>query len=242
MTSAKLAKIAGLLLVIGPLVDTLAGVSRPGHFPTEAPGGVQAAMAAGVQGAASNPTLYQLLVSIGFIASLGLLIGFWCLDRLMGDSDGRGHLRKIGMVFLKVALGVRTAGFAMGFLLGTTLLFVPREALDAGPTLETAILFLVMEGSLLIFAMILTLVGVAFFAVSLMSANLLGPDKLLNGLMAVATAVIGSALLLLSPFVQDAIFGLYLAGNLVTIVQIVWIILLGAALLRKGDSFIPGNA
>ena len=241
MTSAKLAKVAGLLLIIGPAVDLLVSVSRPATFPTEIPGGVQAVMQAGVFDAAGSGTLHRLMVDIGFIAAFGLLIGFWALDRVMGDTDGRGHLRKIGMIFLTVALGVRTAAFAMGFLLGTTVAFLPREALE-GSALDTAVMFLVMEGSLAIFATILVLVGAAFFAVSLMNANLLGPDKLLNGLMGVVPAVVGSALLLVAPLAPDAIFGLVIAGNLVTMVQVAWIILLGVALVRKSDSFTAVNA
>lgn len=236
MKSIRSAKVAGWFLVIGPLVDVLVSVGRPGTFPGESPDGVQAAMQAGVHAAASNPTLYQLMVDFGFIASFGLLIGFWGIKQVMADTDGRGHLRRLGMVILTIALGVRSAAFAMGFLFATTLSFTPLEALDSGPALDTAVMFLVMEGSLGVFATMLTLAGVAFFAVSMMNAGLFGPDRLVNSLMGVVPAVVTSLLLLGAPFFSDGIFTSYVIGNVVALVQVAWIIVLGAVLVRKGDS------
>ena len=235
MTSARLGKIAGWLLVGGPLVDVLVNLLRPGNFPGEHPHGPQAALQAVVRDLAANDRLFHLLIDVEFLASFGLLLGFCGVTRLLGDTDGRGHLRKMGLLFFVVALAVRTVGAAMGFLMGTVVTFTPAEAL-VEDALDTAVMFLVMEGGLGVFATILILVGGAFFAVSLMNANLLGADRLLARLMGIAPAVLGSLLLLLAPFFEDSIFGLYLAGNVVTLVQVAWMILLGAALIRKSHT------
>ena len=178
MNTRKTVKIAGLLLLIGPLVDLVVSISRPGSFPGDHPDGAQGAMQAGVQSAASNSAMVQLMVDLGFIASFGLLFGFWCVSRFMSDSDGRAHLRKAGLMILTVALAVRTASFGMGLLLATTLKFSPPGALEAGPALDTAVMFLVMEGSFSVFATILNLAGVALFATSVMNANLMGSNNL----------------------------------------------------------------
>lgn len=243
VTAARLGKVAGWLLVIGPLVDTLASSLRPGSFPGGHPDGAQAAMQAAVLGMAPNSTLVNLLVDIGFIASFGLLVGFWGVKEVMGDRGGQGYLRKLGMLFLMVALSVRTAAFAMNFLMSVTLGYLPAEALaSSGDTLATAIMFLVMGGALGVFATILTLVGVAFFAWSLMDENLLGADKLLARLMGLAPAVVGSVLLLLATLLEGSVFTLYLLGNVVVFVQVVWTILLGVALIRKSDSVVAIKA
>ena len=235
MTSAKLGKVAGWLLVIGPLVDVLVNLLRPGNFPTEHADGPQAAMQAVVKDLLGNSTLLQVIVDIEFLASFGLLLGFWGVTRVMGDTDGQGHLRKMGLLIFVVALAIRTAGAAMGFLLGTVGAFTPAEALTGG-ALDTAVMFFVMEGAFGVFATILILVGGSLFAGSLMDANLLGADRTLAIWMGIAPAVVGSALLMLAPLMENAIFGLYLAGNLVTLVQVAWMILLGLALVRKSDT------
>lgn len=235
MTSAKLGKIAGWLLVIGPLVDTLASSLRPGVFPRENPDGAQAAMQEAILGMAPHSTLVNLLVDIGFIASFGLLVGFWGLKEVMGDGGSQGYLRKLGVLFLMIGLSVRTAGFAMNFLMSVTLGYSPVESLTE-ETLSTAIMFMVIGGALGIFATILTLVGVAFFAGSLMNVHLIGADRLLARLLGVAPAIVGSLLLLLATLLDDSVFTLYLLGNVAVFFQIAWVILLGVALIRKSDS------
>ena len=235
MTSAKLGKVAGWLLVVGPVVDVLVNLLRPGSFPAEHVDGPQAAMQTVVIDLLGNSMLYHVIVDIEFLASFGLLLGFWGVTRVMGDTDGQGHLRNMGLLIFVVALAIRTAGAAMGFLLGTVGGFTPAEALVGG-ALDTAVMFFVMDGALGVFATILILVGGALFAGSLMDADLLGADRMLAVWMGIAPAVVGSFLLMLAPLVKDAIFGLYLAGNLVTLVQVAWMILLGAALIRKSDT------
>ena len=236
MSTAKTAKIAGLLLLIGPLVDLIVSISRPGSFPSDHEAGPQGAMQAGVHSAASNGTFVQLLVDVGFIASFGLLFGFWCVSRFMSDDDGRAHLRKAGLMILGVALAVRTASFAMGLLLATTINFAPAGALDAGPGLDTAVMFLVMEGAFSVFATILNLAGVALFATSVMNAGLMGSNNLLTGLLVIGPAVVGSFLLLIAPLLSSGIFTVFLIGNLVALVQVIWIIVFGAVLIRKSGS------
>lgn len=194
-------------------------------------------MQSGVQSAAVSPTMFQLVVDIGFIASLALLPGFWTYSHLMGDSDGRAILRKIGLLFLTVSLAVRTAAFASGFLLATIFQFVPSVSLDAGPTLDSAVMFLVTEGALSIFGTMFALLGTAFFAVTVMHSDLLGSSKWLTGLMGVAPVVVAPVLFLASPFFGEGIFVTYVVANVIALVQVIWIILLGAALLRKRDSF-----
>ena len=235
MTSAKLGKISGWLLVIGPLVDVVVNLLRPGSFPSEHADGPQATMQSVVTDLLGNSTLLHVIIDIEFLASFGLLLGFWGVTRLMGNTDGQEHLRKMGMLIFVVALAIRTAGAAIGFLLGTVGTFTPAEALVGG-ALDTAVMFFVIEGAMGVFATILILVGGAFFAGSLMDANLLGADRMLAIWMGIAPAVVGSFLLMLAPLIEDSIFGLYMAGNLVTLVQVAWMILLGAALVRKSDT------
>ena len=243
MTSVKFGKVSGLLLIVGPLVDVLVSAIRPGMFPTEHTDGAQAAMQEAVLSMAPHGTLINLLVDIGFIASFGLLIGFWGVKELLGDRGGQGYLRKLGMLFLMIALSVRSAAFAMNFLMSVTFGYLPAEDLPSSPeTLNTAVMFLVMGGALGVFATILTLVGVAFFAVSLMNENLIGADKLLAWLLGVAPAVIGSTLLLLATLMGDSVFILYLLGNLTVFGQVLWTILVGIALIRKSESLTTATA
>ena len=188
-----------------------------------------------ILGMAPHSTLVNLLVDIGFIASFGLLVGFWGLKEVMGDGGSQGYLRKLGVLFLMIGLSVRTAGFAMNFLMSVTLGYSPVESLTE-ETLSTAIMFMVIGGALGIFATILTLVGVAFFAGSLMNVHLIGADRLLARLLGVAPAIVGSLLLLLATLLDDSVFTLYLLGNVAVFFQIAWVILLGVALIRKSDS------
>jgi len=189
-----------------------------------------------------NSMLVNLLVVIGFIASFGLLLGLWGVKEVMGDTGGQGYLRKIGLLFLMVALGVRTTAFAVTYLMSVTLSYSPPEAIESGASLETAIMFMVIGGAIGIFATILALVGVACFGLSLMNANLLGADKPLALILAVAPAVVGSVLLLLASFVEGGIFTLYLLGNLSVFLQVIWVVLLGVALIRKSDSLAAVSA
>jgi hypothetical protein len=235
VTSAKLGKIAGWLLIIGPVVDVLVNLLRPGNFPSEHADGPQATMQVAVRDLLDNTTLFHVLIDIEFLAAFGVLLGFWAVTRILGDTDGRGHLRKMGMLFFVVALALRSASTAMGFLLATVVGFTPSEALT-GDALDTAVMFLVMEGALGVFATILILVGGAFFAGSLMNANLIGADRQLAVFMGIAPAIVGCFLLLLAPLVEGSVFGLYLAGNVVTLIQVLWMIMLGVAFLRKSDT------
>ncbi len=235
MTAAKLGKVAGWLLVIGPLVDLLVSLTRPGSFPGDHPGGPQGSLQEAVRSTADAGSLVQFMIDVRFVAAFGLLLGFWGVARIM-KGDGRGHLRQMGMLFLTVALAVRAASFGMGLLLSTTVNFSPSSAFDSGDTLDTAVMFLVMEGALAVAGVILTLVGVAFFAVSMTTANLVGSDRVLAVWLGIAPAVVGVIALLLAPYTEDGIFVLYAIGNLVVVVQILWAVLVGAALIRKNES------
>lgn len=235
MTSAKLGKIAGWLLIVGPLVDTLANLLRPGSIPTEHPEGAQATLQEVVRDSLDSTGLVHVLIDIEFAATFGLLLGFWGVSRIMGDAGGRGHLRKMGMLLFGVAVAVRTVGAGMGYLMASVVAYVPPEAL-AGPALETAVQFAVMEGAMGIFATMLIVVGIALFAISMVGTGLLGRDRMLATLLAVIPAVLSVAFLILAPLFEDSIFTLYLAGNLIGLIPVAYMVVLGVALLRKGDA------
>jgi hypothetical protein len=99
-------------------------------------------------------------------------------------------------------------------------------------------MFLVMEGAFSVFATILNLAGVALFATSVMNANLMGSNNLLTGLLVIVPAVVGPFLLLLAPFLENGLFAVFLIGNVVALVQVVWIIVFGAVLIRKSDTLV----
>ncbi len=185
-----------------------------------------------------NSSLATLLTVIGFIASFGLLLGLWGVKDVMADTGSEGYLRKIGVLFLTIALAVRTASFALSFLTTVTLSYSPPEAIESGDAVTTAVMFMVIGGSIGIFATVLALVGVAFFAVSLANSDLIGADRPLALWLGVAPAVVGSVLLLVATFIESSVFTLYLLGNVSVFVQVVWVILLGVALIRKSDSLV----
>ena len=183
-----------------------------------------------------NSSQSTILTSIAFIASFGLLLGFWGLKEVMTDRGGQGYLRKIGLLLLTVALAVRAASLAANFLTSVTLSYSPPEAITSGEAVNTAVMFLVIGGAIGIFATIITITGTAFMAISLMNADLIGADKPLAILLGVVPAVVASVILLNATLFEDAIFTLFLLGNLVVFVQVAWVILLGVALVRKSDS------
>jgi len=241
MTLAKLGKVTGWLLVVGPLVDVIVSVVRPGSFPEEHSGGAQAAMQAAILATVPDSTLATLLTLIGFVASFGLLLGLWGVNEVMSDAGGQGILRRAGLLLLTVGLAVRTASLALSFLTSVTLSYSPSEAIESGEAISSAVTFMVIGGALGIFATVLVLVGVAFFALSLTNVDLIGADRPLAIWLGVAPAVVGSFLLLLATFVEDAVFTLYLLGNITVFVQIVWVVLLGVAFIRKSDSLAAVN-
>ncbi len=236
MTLAKLGKVTGWLLVVGPLVDVIVSVVRPGSFPEEHSGGPQAAMQAAILATVPDSTLATLLTLIGFVASFGLLLGLWGVNEVMSDAGGQGILRRAGLLLLTVGLAVRTASLALSFLTSVTLSYSPSEAIASGEAVSAAVTFTVIGGALGIFTTVLVVVGVAFFALSLTNADLIGADKPLAIWLGVAPAVVASFLLLLATFVEGAVFTLYLLGNIIVFVQIAWVVLLGVAFIRKSDS------
>ena len=88
--------------------------------------------------------MVHLLVDVEFLAALGLLLGFWGVSRIMGDADGRGYLRKYGLLLFGVAIAIRTAGVAMGFVMALITSYIAPGAPPGA--LDTAVMFLVMEG------------------------------------------------------------------------------------------------
>lgn len=236
VTRARLATITGWLLVVGPLVDVIVSTVRPGSFPAEHAEGPQAAMQAAILSLLPNSSLATFLTVIGFVASFGLLLGLWGVREVMADTGDKGLLRSIGFLFLTVALAVRTASFALSYLTTVTLSYSPSEAIESGEAVTTAVMFMVIGGSIGIFATVLALVGVAFFAVSLTKADLIGADRPLAIWLGVAPAIVGSVLLLTATFIESSVFVLYLLGNITVFFQVAWVILLGIAFIRKGDS------
>lgn len=221
-------------MIVGPLVDVLANILRPGSFPSEHPDGPQATLQAMVQDSAANPTMVHLLVDVEFFAALGLLLGFWGVSRVMGDTDKRGFLRKYGMLLFGVAIAVRTAGVAMGFVMALITSYIAPGAPPGA--LDTAVMFLVMEGALAVFATILIVLGIALFAVSMTDTGLIGADKLLAYLLAVIPAVVATILLLMAPLVEGNLIAMYAAGNVASLIPVAWMVLLGLAFIRKSDA------
>jgi len=236
VTKAKLGRIAGWLLVIGPVVDVLVSSLRPGSFPGENSDGVQAAMQAAIQGMVPDSTLVSLLTHIGFVAAFGMLLGLWGVREVIGGTGSEGYLRKAGLLFLTIALAVRTVSLAMSFLTSVTLSYSPAEGIASGESIASAITFTVIGGAVGLFATVLALVGVAFWAVSLMNTDLIGADKPLAIWLGVAPAIVGSFLLFIATFIEGSIFTLYLLGNLTVFLQVAWVVLVGVAFIRKSDS------
>lgn len=193
-------------------------------------------MQAAIQAMVPDSTQVSLLTYIGFIAAFGMLLGFWGVKEVLGDTGSEGYLRKIGLLFLTIALAVRTVSLAMSFLTSVTLSYSPAEGIASGESIATAVIFTVIGGAVGLFATVLALVGVAFWAVSLMNVDLIGPDKPLAIWLGVAPAIVGSFLLFIATFIEGSIFTLYLLGNLTVFVQVAWVILLGIAFIRKSDS------
>lgn len=236
MTRARLATITGWLLVVGPLVDVIVSTVRPGSFPAENAEGPQAAMQAAILSLLPNSSLATFLTVIGFIASFGLFLGLWGVREVMPDTGDEGLLTKIGILLLTIALAVRTASFALSYLTTVTLSYSPSEAIESGEAVTTAVMFMVIGGSIGVFATILTLVGVAFFAASLTKVDLIGADRPLAVWLGMAPAIVGSVLLLAATFIESIVFTLYLLGNVTVFVQVAWVIMLGIAFIRKSDS------
>jgi len=187
-----------------------------------------------VQDSAANPTMVHLLVDVEFFAALGLLLGFWGVSRVMGDTDKRGFLRKYGMLLFGVAIAVRTAGVAMGFVMALITSYIAPGAPPGA--LDTAVMFLVMEGALAVFATILIVLGIALFAVSMTDTGLIGADKPLAYLLAVIPAVVATILLLMAPLVEGNLIAMYAAGNVASLIPVAWMVLLGLAFIRKSDA------
>lgn len=193
-------------------------------------------MVAAIQAMVPDSTQVSLLTYIGFVAAFGMLLGFWGVKEVIGDTGSEGYLRKIGLLFLTIALSVRTVSLAMSFLTSVTLSYSPAEGIASGESINTAITFTVIGGAVGLFATVLALVGVAFLAVSLMNADLIGADKPLAIWLGVAPAIVGSFFLFIATFIEGSIFTLYLLGNLTVFIQVVWVVLLGVAFIRKADS------
>lgn len=61
----------------------------------------------------------------------------------------------------------------------------------------------------------------------------MGSNNLLTGLLVIGPAVVGSFLLLLAPLLGDSVFAVFLIGNVVALVQVVWIIVFGAVVIKR---------
>ncbi|MYF84538.1 MAG: hypothetical protein F4176_10670 [Acidimicrobiia bacterium] len=195
-------------------------------------------MQAAIQAMVPDSTLIRLLTYIGFVAAFGMLLGFWGVNEVIGGTGNEGYLRKVGLLLLTIALAVRTVSLAMSFLTSVTLSYSPAEGIASGESIASAITFTVIGGAVGLFATVLALVGVAFWAVSLMNADLIGADKPLAIWLGVAPAIVGSFLLFVATFIEGSIFTLYLLGNLTVFVQVAWVVLVGVAFIRKSDSLV----
>ena len=233
VTTKKLAKATGWLIILGPAVDVILVLLKPGTFITEHADGPSATMNAVVEEVAAGSGVAHLSVEVGVFAAFAFLLGCFGVERLLRDGSWGEYLRKAGLLLILVAFTARLASFAMGHLVGNIL---THGGLGTGDAQESAALLIGVEGTLVLFYSLLFTTGIGFFGLSLMNANLIGADKVVAILFAIAPALIGVVMLLLGSHIHDGVLTFYLIGNLMLFVQVIWTTLLGAAFIRKSDS------
>ena len=235
VSSSKLAKTTGWLIILGPLVDIIMTLIKPGNFVSDHPDGATTAMLESVQDVAANSGAAHLSVELGLFASFAFLLGCYGVERLLRDGSWDEYLRKAGLLFIMAAYTLRAVSYAMGHLLANVLTH-GMEGVGSMATTDAAILVAGIEGTLGLFATIMVAVGVALYGVSLMNASLIGADKVLAVVLAILPAIGVGVMLFIGSHSHENVLGAYLVGNLLALVQVVWTILLGAAFIRKSDS------
>ncbi|MYF26139.1 MAG: hypothetical protein F4211_02160 [Acidimicrobiia bacterium] len=234
-TSIKLAKAAGWLLVVGPLLDILLVSIRPGGFLTDDPGGPVEAILAWVEALATNTGLSNLSVELGLVVSLAFVLGLYCTVRLLKDGSWSDHLRMVGFLIVMIAYTLRAASYATLHLSGNLIKFgVGADGAEA--TFEYAVIITALAGSITVFSTLLLALGVAVFAWGMMHLNVIGgSDRILAMVLGILPAAGVFLLMLIGAHSDNNVLTLFFLGNLMALDQVIWTTWLGVALIRRGD-------
>ncbi len=233
---AKLARATGWLIILGPLVDIVMILIKPGNFISEHPDGATAAMRESVADVAANSGAAHLSVEVGLFASFAFLLGCLGVERLLRDGGWGDYLRKAGLLFILVAYALRAASYALGHFVTNILTHGIEGTGGSMAANDAALLVVGMEGTLSLFATIMVAAGVGLYGLSLMNADLIGGDKAVAMVLAVLPAIGVGVMLLIGSHSHDSVFQFYLIGNLLALVQVAWTTLLGVAFIRKSDT------
>ena len=95
VSSSKLAKTTGWLIILGPLVDIIMTLINPGNFVSDHPDGATTAMLESVQDVAANSGAAHLSVELGLFASFAFLLGCYGVERLLRDGSWDEYLADI---------------------------------------------------------------------------------------------------------------------------------------------------
>lgn len=237
VTSAKLAKLTGWLLVLGSAVATVMVLLKPASFTTDHPDGVTDAMLSAVADIAANSGLAHVTVEVALFATFAYVLGVLGMERLLRDGETwAGYLRKAGAVAILVAFGLRAASYAMGHLV-TNILTHGVEGPSGGmATTDAAVLVVGIEGTLGLFATFVSRVGFVLLAWGLMNVRLIGQDKLLAIVLAIVPGIGALVLILVGSHVHEGVVTYYAVGSMLALVQALWVILLGVGLIRRGHT------
>lgn len=236
VTSAKLAKLAGWLLVVGSAVATVMVLLKPGSFTTDHPDGVTDAMLGAVAEIAANSGVAHVTVEVALFATFAYVLGVLGVERLLRDGETwAGYLRKAGAVAILVAFGLRAASYAMGHLV-TNILTHGVEGPTGMATTDAAVLVVGIEGTFGLFATLVSRVGFVLLALGLMNVRLIGQDKVLAIVLAIVPGIGALVLLLLGSHVHDGVVTYYAVGSMLALVQALWVVLLGVGLIRRGHT------
>lgn len=233
VSSSKLAKVTGWLMVLGPAVDIILVLLKPGTFITEHIDGPTQTVKAVVDEVAASSGMAHLSVELGLFVAFAFLLGCFGMERLLRDGSWREYLRKVGLLLALVGFTLRCASFAMGHLVGNIL---THEGLATGEAQESAALVIGIEGTLLLFYNMLFATAIGLFGLSLMNARLIGADRVVAIVFAIAPAVIALAALLIGSHIHESVLAFFMIGSAMLFVQVIWTTLLGIAFIRKSDS------
>lgn len=236
VSSSKLAKLSGWLLIVGTLVAALMVLLNPGRFTTEHPDGATATMVEVVENIAASSGAAHLSVEVSLFAAFAYLVGFYGVERLLRDGSWGEYLRKIGFLAILAGFAVSVTSFAMGHLLANTLTHGMEGAGGSLSTTDAAVLLLGIEGTLVLFASLTIRMGIVLVAISLMNVRLIGPDRIVAILLAIVPGLATLAFVLVGSHVHEGAVNLYLLGSLMGFIQVVWVVLLGIGLIRKSDT------
>lgn len=236
MSSEKMAKLTGWLLVLGTAVAALMVVIKPGTFTTEHPDGATASMMEAVRKIADNSELAHISVEVSLFATFAYLVGFYGVERLFRDGGWADFMRKVGLMAIFAGYVTRVASYAMAHLAGNILTHGMEGTEGSVTAVDAAILMAGMEGTLGVFASVILRMGIVLFALSLMNSGLLGTDKVSASLLAIVPGVGSLLFLLLGSHIHEGAINIYLMGGLLGFIQAAWVILLGVGFIRKADA------